>query len=49
MKFLGNIVQMLGAIPIPTTTKAMPNFLDSINKTEVKEESISERINSINK
>ena len=25
------------------------NFLDSINKTEVKEESISERINSINK
>ena len=25
------------------------NFLDNINKTEVKEESISERINSINK
>ena len=32
MKFLGNIVQMLGAIPIPSNRKAMMNFLDSINK-----------------
>lgn len=35
MKFLGNIVQMLGAIPIPTKKKAMKNFLDSIN-TKIK-------------
>ena len=41
MKFLGNIVQMLGAIPIPTTTKAMPNFLDSINKKIDKNYSIT--------
>lgn len=32
MKFLGNIVQMLGAIPIPSNRKAMMNFLNSINK-----------------
>lgn len=31
MRFLGNIVQMLGAIPIPTKKKAMKNFLESIN------------------
>lgn len=31
MKFLGNIVQMLGAIPIPTKKRAMKNFLESIN------------------
>lgn len=35
MKFLGNIVQMLGAIPIPTKKKAMKNFLESIN-TKIK-------------
>jgi len=31
MKFLGNSVQMLGAIPIPTTKKAMKNFLETIS------------------
>lgn len=35
MRFLGNIVQMLGAIPIPTKKKAMKNFLESIN-TKIK-------------
>ena len=32
MKFLGNFVQMLGAIPIPSNKKAMKNFLESIEK-----------------
>ena len=32
MKFLGNAVQMLGAIPIPTNKKAMKNFLETIEK-----------------
>ncbi len=32
MKFLGNIVQMLGAIPIPGNKKAMKNFITSIEK-----------------
>ena len=32
MKFLGNIVQMLGAIPIPSNKGAMKNFLDAIEK-----------------
>lgn len=35
MKFLKNIVQMLGAIPIPTKKKAMKNFLESI-ETKIK-------------
>ena len=35
MKFLRNIVQMLGAIPIPTKKKAMKNFLEIIN-TKIK-------------
>lgn len=30
MKFLGNFVQMLGAIPIPSNKKAMKNFLNTI-------------------
>lgn len=30
MKFLGNIVQMLGAIPIPTNRNGMENFLEAI-------------------
>ena len=32
MKFLGNIVQMLGAIPIPSNKQAMKNFLEAINQ-----------------
>lgn len=32
MKFLGNAVQMLGAIPIPSNKEAMKNFLDTIEK-----------------
>lgn len=32
MKFLKNIVQLLGAIPIPSNKKAMKNFLDTIEK-----------------
>lgn len=32
MKFLGNIVQMLGAIPVPSNKEAMKNFLESIDK-----------------
>ncbi len=31
MRFLGNIVQMLGAIPIPTKMNGMKNFINSIN------------------
>ena len=34
MKFLGNTVQMLGAIPIPNNLKAMKKFLDSL-KTKI--------------
>ncbi len=30
MKFLGNFVQMLGAIPIPENKKAMKNFLEAV-------------------
>ena len=30
MKFLGNVVQMLGAIPIPSNKEAMKNFLKTI-------------------
>ena len=32
MKFLGNVVEMLGAIPIPSNIKAMKNFLETIEK-----------------
>lgn len=32
MKFLGNIVQMLGAIPIPSNKQAMKKFLEAINQ-----------------
>ena len=32
MKILGNFVQMLGAIPIPSNKKAMKNFLEAIEK-----------------
>lgn len=32
MKFLGNFVQMLGAIPIPDNKKAMENFQESIKQ-----------------
>lgn len=32
MKFLGNIVEMLGAIPIPSNKEAMKNFLEVIEK-----------------
>lgn len=41
MKFLGNIVQMLGAIPIPSNKKAMKNFLESISKKIKKGYSIT--------
>lgn len=32
MKFLGNVVEMLGAIPIPGNKEAMKNFLEVIEK-----------------
>lgn len=32
MKFLGNFVQMLGAIPIPNNIKGMKNFLEAVEK-----------------
>ena len=32
MKFLGNIVEMFGAIPIPSNKEAMKNFLEVIEK-----------------
>ena len=32
MRFLGNVVQMLGAIPIPSNKGAMKNFLKTIEK-----------------
>lgn len=41
MKFLGNIVQMLGAIPIPNSKNAMKNFMNSINKKIEKGYSIT--------
>lgn len=41
MKFLGNIVQMLGAIPIPSTKSGMKNFLASIKKKIKKGYSIT--------
>lgn len=41
MKFLGNIVQLLGALPIPSNKKAMKNFLDAIEKHIEKKHSIT--------
>lgn len=41
MKFLGNVVQMLGAIPIPSNKEAMKNFLDTIEKRIKKGYSIT--------
>ena len=36
MKYLGNAVQMLGAIPIPSNKEAMKNFLNTI-ETRIKQ------------
>lgn len=41
MKFLGNIVQMLGAIPVPSNKEAMKNFLETIEKRIKKGYSIT--------
>ena len=41
MKILGNAVQMLGAIPIPSNKEAMKNFLDTIEKRIKKGYSIT--------
>lgn len=41
MKTLGNSIQMLGAIPIPTEKNGMKNFLSSINKKIEKGYSIT--------
>lgn len=41
MKFLGNIVQLLGALPIPTNKKAMKNFLEAIQENIKKKHSIT--------
>lgn len=41
MKILGNSIQMLGAIPIPTEKNGMKNFLFSINKKIEKGYSIT--------
>lgn len=41
MKFLGTIVEMLGAIPIPSNKKAMKNFLEAIEKRIEKGKSIT--------
>lgn len=41
MKCLGNIVQMLGAIPIPSNKKAMKNFLEAIKSKIQKGYSIT--------
>lgn len=41
MKFLGNVVEMLGAIPIPDNKEAMKNFLDTIKLRIKKENSIT--------
>ena len=41
MKFVGNTVQMLGAIPIPSNKQAMKNFLDTIRKHIEKNHSIT--------
>ncbi len=41
MKFLGNVVQMLGAIPIPSNKEGMKNFLYTIEKRIEKGNSIT--------
>lgn len=41
MKFLGNIVQLLGALPIPSNKKGMKNFLEAIEKHIEKKHSIT--------
>ena len=41
MKYLGNIVQMLGAIPIPSNKRAMKNFLSAIEKRIENKSSIT--------
>lgn len=41
MKFLGNFVQMFGAIPIPNNKNGMKNFLDSIKYHISKGQSIT--------
>ena len=41
MKFVGNTVQMLGAIPIPSNKQAMKNFLEAIRKHIEKNHSIT--------
>ena len=41
MKFLGNVVQMLGAIPIPSSKEAMKNFLNAIEERIKKGNSIT--------
>lgn len=41
IKYLGNIVQMLGAIPIPSNIKAMKNFLNSIENKIKKGNSVT--------
>lgn len=41
MKFLKVIVEMLGAIPIPSNKKAMKNFLDAVEKRIQKGSSIT--------
>lgn len=41
MKFLGNIVQLLGALPIPANKKAMKNFLEAIEKNVNKKHAIT--------
>ena len=41
MKFLGNIVEMFGAIPIPSNLEAMKNFLEAIKYRIQKGNSIT--------
>lgn len=41
IKFLGNFVQMLGAIPIPSDKQGMKNFLETIEKRIIKGNSIT--------
>ncbi len=43
MKFLGNFVQMFGAIPIPTGRDGMKNFFDS-NKISYPKRSLYNNI-----
>ena len=41
IKFMGTIVQLLGALPIPANKKAMKNFLEAIKKHIEKKHSIT--------